>query len=55
MQFENPKGQRVKVDGIFRDKTRHTDRDAEQVIQVECMLASLSVYKDRIMSFPPKW
>ncbi|XP_031584366.1 uncharacterized protein atf7ip2 isoform X1 [Oreochromis aureus] len=30
MQFENPKGQRVKVDGIFRDKTRHTDRDAEQ-------------------------
>ncbi|XP_063326642.1 uncharacterized protein atf7ip2 isoform X2 [Pelmatolapia mariae] len=30
MQFENPKGQRVKVDGIFRDKTRDTDRDAEQ-------------------------
>lgn len=30
MQFENPEGQRVKVDGIFRDKTRDTDRDAEQ-------------------------
>lgn len=51
MQFENPKGQRVKVDGIFHDKTRDIDRDTEHVIQVDCMLASLSAY----ISFPPNW